>query len=389
MTRLLALLALLLGSPALADELVISFGGDVNFSRSRVAPLPSSVRKFYTVPLETTTEALAPVWAGSDVNFVNMESVVGDRDGTPLGKTFVFRSHPQQVDHLLDLGVNAFALANNHAWDHGLPGMHMTRQYFDTAAADRPILFAGIGEGDAAFAPRVVDHGAFRIAFAAMSFGGSAFPPGPRRIGMASLDNPLHRRAVLGALSATDADIRILSLHWGAENSIYVERGHKAFVEEAFAAGVNLVLGHHPHVARGVELRAESAQAAFYSLGNLLFIGGAEKDSKGLGQDYGMIGRAFFRKSGAGIQLTALDIQPLKGVHFVPRPMSPARAVSTISHLTRLSALSAPDTAAFFEAWERGGRMCLGGPFGPRARALCCAGDTSSDCSMMAALVLH
>ena len=92
-----------------AQEIVLTFGGDVNFARTRQAPLPDRVRKGGTYRLTDLTQVIAEEWDG-DINFVNVETVVSDTDGAPQwGKQFVFRSHPNQFRHLMKLGVNAFA----------------------------------------------------------------------------------------------------------------------------------------------------------------------------------------------------------------------------------------------------------------------------------------
>jgi hypothetical protein len=140
-------------------------------------------------------------------------------------------------------------------------------------------------------------------------------------------------------------------------------------------AKVNLVLGHHPHVVRGVEATPEKGQAIFYSLGNLLFIGGAEKDSSPLGLDYGLLGRAYFHRAGKEWKLSALEAVPLKGVHHVPYRMSPDGVSRTMKHLNQLSEASVGDRAVTFipsgpDAVQ--GLACFPQTWGPRAKALCC-----------------
>ncbi len=281
-------------------------------------------------------------------------------------------------------GVNAFALANNHSWDHGWSGLQMTWDFFTGEdRADRPLLFAGIGPEEAAYRPRVITVKGIRIAMSAVSFGSGAFAPSGDRPGMAYMQD---FDRVLAALRDTEAEIKMLSVHYGTENDIALGWGQadqfRRAVEEA---GVNLVIGHHPHVVRAVEARPEDNAAIFYSLGNFLFIGGAEKDSKRLGHDYGLMGKAFFRHDGARMRLAALEAVPLKGVHEIPRPASPARATATIEHLNALSERSVGALAARFriaEAAAPRGLACFGGPYGPMARERCCATERSLHCDL-------
>ncbi|MCB1367547.1 MAG: CapA family protein [Rhodobacteraceae bacterium] len=379
------LLAMLAGA-APATEIVVTFGGDVNFARSRQSPRPMSVQKFGHFKIRDLAETLAPEWRGGDVNFINVETVVSERDGHPVpGKAFVFRSHPDSFRYLIDLGVNAFSLANNHAFDHGWAGMAATHEFFRAEdRAERPLLFAGIGLGDQAFVPRIITVKGIRVAMSAVSFGSGLWGPSGDRPGMAYLTRAAHYQAVLDGLKAAEADLKILSVHYGTENYVGLNPGQRATYQRALKeAGVDLVLGHHPHVARGIEAPAGSGQAIFYSLGNLLFIGGAMKDHMPVGHDFGLLGKAYYLRTAKGLHLSALEILPLKGVHLQPRPMSAARAGATLEFLNALSRQSAGADAAQFTPSGpdmNRGAMCFAGPLGPAARALCCTGGPRPDC---------
>ncbi len=387
--RLIWILGLLLAlAPALsAKELVLTFGGDVNFARSRQAPSPDLVRKFGIHQLEDLTEVIAAEWDG-DINFVNAETVVAENDGSPQwGKTFVFRSHPEQFRHLMKLGVNAFALANNHAYDHGRAGLRATLDFFrGHDRPRRPLLFAGTGRGDDAFAPKIITVKGIRVAMSAVSFGSGAFSPTDGQVGMAYLFSPGHYQKVLDGLGAARADLKLLSVHYGTENYTGLNGGQASLFRRAVdEAGVHLVIGHHPHVVRGVEAIPESDAAIFYSLGNLLFIGGAAKDHSALGSDYGLLGRAYFSFASGKPKLRALEAVPFKGVHLKPRYPNPARASATINHLNRLSARSVGASAASFTVTRPEaprGLACYGGPYGPRAKLRCCKLEKSLHCAL-------
>lgn len=369
--------------PAAAQEITVSFGGDVNFARSRTNPSPDTIHKFGALPIDQATAALAPFW-DADLNIINVETVVSERNGPDPGKTFVFRSHPDSFRHLMDLGVNGFALANNHAYDHGFQGMQDTLAFFTAEAAARgtPMAFAGIGAGDAAFAPGIVTIRGVRIAFASASFGSGSYGPDHGPVGLAYLSVPSHYAAVLQGLREADADLRILALHYGTENMITLDGGQRALFHRALEeAGVNLVIGHHPHVVRAVEADPDRGRAIFYSMGNLLFIGGAEKDSAPLGMDYGLLGRAYFQKGAQGWRITALEAVPFRSVHIAPVSPAPDRVARTIEHLNRLSDASVGADAALFGPPGpdgRSGAACYAPPWGPRAAALCCARATGA-----------
>jgi poly-gamma-glutamate synthesis protein (capsule biosynthesis protein) len=251
---------------------------------------------------------------------------------------------------------------------------------------DRPLLFAGTGTDATAFSPRIVTIKGIRIALSAVSFGSGAFSPTGTQIGMAYLFDKTHFDRVLEGLRTAEADLKLLSVHYGTENYIGLNGGQAALYRRAVdEAGVHLVIGHHPHVVRGVEVLPADNAAIFYSLGNLLFIGGAEKDNGGLGSDYGLLGRAYFSFTTGQASLQALEAVPLKGVHMIPRRPPARRASATIAHLNSLSKRSVGATAADFTVTNPEaprGLACYGGPYGPRARALCCSMERSLHCDL-------
>jgi poly-gamma-glutamate capsule biosynthesis protein CapA/YwtB (metallophosphatase superfamily) len=387
LTWIVAALGLLFSTvQSSSQEIVVTFGGDVNFARSRENPAGDVVRKSGNHTVEELAATLRPEWATGDLNFINVETVVSEEDGMPrAGKAFVFRSHPASFEALMDLGVNAFSLANNHAHDHGFEGMEATLKFFEMAdRQDRPLLFAGVGRGDAALWPRVIRVNGLTVAMAAVGFGSGAYAPRPGRAGMAYYNAHDHFDAVLANLKSIPADLKILSIHYGTENQTTLNSGQRETFRRALEeAGVNLVLGHHPHVVRGVEVEPDKARAIFYSLGNLLFIGGAGKDDKRLGKDYGLLGKAYFSRTNTGLVMTAIEAIPLKGVHLRPVRMSAAHTAGTLDHLNALSKQTAGEMGARFELsgtdTDRGA-MCFSGPYGPRAQALCCAIRHEASC---------
>lgn len=221
--------------------------------------------------------------------------MVAPHDGSPQwGKAFVFRSHSDAFRHLMKLGANAFALANDHAFDHGRAGLTATLDFSQSAdTPQNPLLFAGTGTTDTAFAPEIITVKGIRVAMSAVRFGSGSFAPTDTRVVMAYLFAPRQYGKVLAGLKSADAGLKLLSIHYGTENQTGLNSGQAALYRRAVKeAGLHLVIGDHPHVVRGVETMPDQNAAIFYSPGNLLFIGGAEKDSKGLGVDYGLISRA-------------------------------------------------------------------------------------------------
>ncbi len=181
----------------------------------------------------------------------------------------------------MDVGFNMFALANNDAFDYGATGIEETLYHFAVANAERAIAYAGIGSNfEEAIHPSCLDLDGTRIAFSAIGLITGDQPQyraGPKSAGQASFRNRPDFEAVVDKLIAMPADYRILSIHYGLEGRV-VPDDRQLADWRGFAAeekGIDLIVGHHPHVAQGVELDGKSL--IFYGLGNFLHPGTARK----------------------------------------------------------------------------------------------------------------
>jgi poly-gamma-glutamate synthesis protein (capsule biosynthesis protein) len=108
----------------------------------------------------------------ADIAFTNFETTVfGRHGGWPMKGSFFGCSAPVVLDALTDIGFNALALSNNHAFDLGPSGVLSTLEEVE----QRGFLHAGIGV-DAAHArrPGMKAFGTRRVALVAMDAG-----PGP------------------------------------------------------------------------------------------------------------------------------------------------------------------------------------------------------------------
>jgi hypothetical protein len=73
------------------------------------------------------------------------------------------------------------------------------------------------------------------------------------------------------AAARAQADVVILLMHWGVEYTTTVSEAQQRIAAVAADAGVDLVVGAHPHVAQPVELRGPRPTLIAWSLGNAVF----------------------------------------------------------------------------------------------------------------------
>jgi poly-gamma-glutamate synthesis protein (capsule biosynthesis protein) len=328
------------------DRLTIVLVGDTGFNPTDAKVDAKGLRKGKQVM--SFTETLAGISRGvdGDLAFVNLETVVTDRnDLAPEGKgkgAFHFRSHPAALKALIDAGFNLFSLANNHAFDYGAPGIEETLYHFAVANAERAIAFAGVGSNfEEAIRPGCLDLEGTRIALSAIGIMTSDQPQyraGPNKPGQASYRDRPDFEAAVDKLAALPANYRILSIHYGLEGR--VEPDERQLQDwRGFAAeqkNIDLIVGHHPHVALGVELNGKSL--IFYGLGNFLHPGTAELTRFGMCRDYGVMAKVHLARIDGAWRVEAIEAIPLTNTQMKPERFAAEEGTKRIYALNHLAA---------------------------------------------------
>jgi hypothetical protein len=214
---------------------------------------------------------VTPLLSSADVAFANLEGPLLDEGPSEKcarakpGRCYAFRVPTRYGKLLAAAGVDVVSLANNHVGDFGDAGRASTRATLDALG----VRYAG-APGEVA---RLEVRGR-RIALVAFSTSG----------GTNDLRDVAGAARIVAEAKAS-ADLVIVSFHGGAEGADrqHVPPGREDFLGEdrgdlrAFAravvdAGADLVLGHGPHVVRGMEV--VRGRLVAYSLGNFATYGG-------------------------------------------------------------------------------------------------------------------
>ena len=207
---------------------------------------------------------VAAALSAADIAFGNLEGVLMD-GGEPAKKCsnpaacYLFRSPTRYAQHYRDAGFDVLSLANNHARDFGEEGRSSSMD---------ALTRTGIAHSGREGTTAILNHGDISIAVLAYAV---------TRNSNMLLDYPLAFETI--AAHATEHDIVLVSFHGGAEGA---DVTHVPFAEEeyygeprgdvvyfargAVDAGADLVIGHGPHVVRGMERYNDRLIA--YSLGN-------------------------------------------------------------------------------------------------------------------------
>ena len=267
---------------------------------------------------------VADLLAQPDVTFANLETPIAPESAGGT-REYVFNAPPDVVSALLHAGVDAVAVANNHAFDQGRAGFEETLRRLEQAG----MKAIGAGPEGRAAGPVRVDAGGLSLAFLgyAQFFNqdGNACPPAragaERCVHAGQLDRARILEDVRAAAAAADAVI--VSLHWGVEYDAQPRVQDVDLAHQILEAGALVVLGHHPHVLQPIELhrRADGRVGVIaYSLGNFVsnqsrgFVHGATPEKAAATRDGALLRVALARRDyGRGVVRVEVD-----GVDFLP-----------------------------------------------------------------------
>jgi len=282
-------------------------------------------------------DSLRAMLQGADLSWANLETALSDADVLPW-KTFRFRADLSLAGDLARAGLDALCLANNHSYDCGREELLVTIERLRRAGVTP---FGAGPDQRAASRACVLRVNGMRVAllgFVDMPL--EDLLPLPDRPGPALADVDSIEARIREA--RTQADLVIVSLHWGGEYREFPWPTQRALARRIVAAGADVILGHHPHVLEGAERIGSGV--VFYSVGNLVF-----------DQEREECRRALLVRITAGRHDTPrLDVLPVSIDRCQPRPArgeEARRIVATFEALSDSLAASVQPDGWWRIAW--------------------------------------
>lgn len=232
-------------------------------------------RKYNFKPIYSN---VADMIKNADVSFINQETLMCG-EGYELTWYPQFNS-PQELGHdLYELGFDVICIANNHMLDKGSKGLNRTIEFYDTL----PVMMIGGYKNEEDYRNiRIYEQNGVKIAFLAYTEFTNLKATKGYDTYIPYLENADLEAEVKAARES--ADVVIASVHWGNENKMKYNDFQKEYAQKLADAGVDVILGHHPHVIQPVEwLEGKNGNKTlcYYSLGNFM----AEQ-----ARDYNMLG---------------------------------------------------------------------------------------------------
>ncbi len=204
--------------------------------------------------------------AAYDLTFINQETLMA---GAEYGYSAYprFNTPRELADAIIDTGFDVVNIANNHMMDMLPEGLAATINYWDT----RPVTLIGGYKNEADYnTPRIVTVNDIDIAFLSYCYGtnGLSMPAGYDMM-IPYLDEEVIRAQTEAAEAL--ADFTVVSVHWGEDSYQGLTEQQKTFAKVFADCGVDVVVGHHPHLIQPVEwIEGNDGHRTLcaYSLGN-------------------------------------------------------------------------------------------------------------------------
>lgn len=218
---------------------------------------------------EVFADSIASYLEGADITFGNLEGVFVSKETKPqkcsdasreAGRCYEFGMPDKLAPALKDMHFTVLSMDNNHNSDYGDEGVRYTKKTLDAIG----IEYAAKKE------PIIMEVNGKKIGVAAFGHSGNSY----------RVSDLTTAKRVITDLNA-ECDLVMVSFHGGAEGKtaqhvkdttemFYGEnRGNLIqFAKTVIDAGADLVIGHGPHVLRGID--EYKNKLIVYSLGNFL-----------------------------------------------------------------------------------------------------------------------
>ena len=203
---------------------------------------------------------IEPILQNYDLKFCNQESTIG---GSYLGISGYpnFNSPDEIGDEIVNIGFNMISLANNHVMDKGEDAVLYSNSYWKS----KNVITAGSYSNMEEMTKENI-YETNNIKYAFLSYTTVL----NKKTSKEYLVNQYSDEKVKQDIEKIKdkVDVIIVSMHWGEENKNYPNYSQKRIAQYLSSLGVNLIIGHHPHVVQPISYINDTL--VIYSLGNFI-----------------------------------------------------------------------------------------------------------------------
>ncbi len=226
---------------------------------------------------------VAPILSEADLAFMNFE---GNVCGAPYGSATM--SAPVQLIEALKLaGVDMLQVANSASIVNGMLGLTSTLNNIRSVGLETLGAYTTEEEFNRTKGYTIVTINDVKIAFVAFTkgVGGLGMPAGSEKCVNILYEDYYTKyqeidrdkiETILKAAEAEKPDLTVALLHWGSEYNDTVYETQEDIVYIMQKAGVDVIIGSHPHRVQHVTYDELTGNLVAYSLGD--FFGDGKKD---------------------------------------------------------------------------------------------------------------
>lgn len=215
-------------------------------------------------------EELKPLFEKADYAIANLEAPTA-------GEKYGYRGFPRfnaplnLAETLKKVGVDLLVNANNHAMDNGIEGLMDNLDNMDKIGVDHIGTYRSQEEADKPF---IKEINGIKVGIVASTYGTNHIDP-PNKYNVIRTPKSAEMKAIVQKLRDNGAEVVLWHIHWGKEYTYYPSTVQMDLYKKLTAAGVEVVIGSHPHCLQPIEMRKvivngkEKDQGVIWSTGNL------------------------------------------------------------------------------------------------------------------------
>jgi len=217
---------------------------------------------------------IKPIIKNADLAFCNQESILGGEKLGLHGGEYkkigteanpIFNSPYELGDAVIDCGFNLISLANNHTLDNGEAGVRNSLEFWRQQFRRAYTSGSWNNDIDRSFI-RIQSCNGIRFAFIAYTAKTNTILPPSGKDYLTNIYSPEKAKRDIDSIR-DKVDMIIVSMHWGTEYNLgKIDDNQKEIAEYLSSLGVNIIIGHHPHVIEPIEFINDTL--VIYSLGN-------------------------------------------------------------------------------------------------------------------------
>ncbi|MEG0050725.1 MAG: CapA family protein [Terrisporobacter sp.] len=219
----------------------------------------------------------------ADYSLANLETTLAGNDVTPYSSYPLFNSPDELADALKNAGFDLLSTINNHSFDKGDLGVNRTLSTLKEKGFDT----VGTRENTSNEDYIIKDINNINVGITSYSYGDvkednkylNGIKVSEECEDKMNIFHSTDPEEAFQTINSTvkrmnDADMQIVVIHWGIEYTRDEINFQSELAQKLCDAGVDLIIGSHPHVVEPVETikstDGENETVVIYSLGNYL-----------------------------------------------------------------------------------------------------------------------